>query len=108
MACGRPIGMKMTANAVLMCVGRAALVRCSVPWPAGPARTDDVKLVRYADDFMALAKEMKPETVGFIEPRLQSKFQLEINRDKTRVVDLRQQRASGDFQGYTYTSGPKR
>lgn len=70
--------------------------------PAGPARTDDVKLVRYADDFVALAKEMKPETVGFIESRLEGKFQLEINRDKTRVVDLRQQGASLDFLGYTF------
>ena len=70
--------------------------------PAGPARTGDVKLVRYADDFVALAKQMKPETVGFIESRLEGKFQLEINRDKTRVVDLRQEGASLDFLGYTF------
>jgi RNA-directed DNA polymerase len=68
----------------------------------GPARTADVKLVRYADDFVALAKQMGSETIGFIESRLEGKFQLEINREKTRVVDLREEGASLDFLGYTF------
>jgi hypothetical protein len=40
--------------------------------------------VRYADHFVALAKQMGSETIEFIESRLESKFQLEINREKTR------------------------
>jgi RNA-directed DNA polymerase len=70
--------------------------------PQGPARRADVKLVRYADDFVALAKQMGSETIEFIESRLEGKFQLEINRDKTRVVDLREEGASLDFLGYTF------
>ena len=70
--------------------------------PEGPARRADVKLVRYADDFVALAKQLGPETIEFIESRLEGKFQLEINRDKTRVVDLREQGASLNFLGYTF------
>jgi RNA-directed DNA polymerase len=70
--------------------------------PGGPARKADVKLVRYADDFVALAKQMGSETIEFIESRLERKFQLEINREKTRVVDLREQEASLDFLGYTF------
>ena len=70
--------------------------------PQGPARTADVKLVRYADDFVALAKQMGSETIEFIESRLEGKFQLEINRDKTRVVNLREEGASLDFLGYTF------
>jgi RNA-directed DNA polymerase len=70
--------------------------------PQGPAQRADVKLVRYADDFVALAKQMGSETVEFIESRLEGKFQLEINRDKTRVVDLREEGASLDFLGYTF------
>jgi RNA-directed DNA polymerase len=70
--------------------------------PNGPARTADVKLVRYADDFVALAKQMRSETIAFIESRLEGKFQLEINREKTRVVDLREKGASLDFLGYTF------
>jgi RNA-directed DNA polymerase len=70
--------------------------------PQGPGRRADVKLVRYADDFVALAKQMGSETIEFIESRLESKFQLEINREKTRVVDLREAGASLNFLGYTF------
>jgi RNA-directed DNA polymerase len=70
--------------------------------PQGPARTADAKLVRYADDFVALAKQMGTETIEFIESRLEGKFQLEINRDKTQVVDLREKGASLNFLGYTF------
>jgi RNA-directed DNA polymerase len=70
--------------------------------PQGPARWADAKLVRYADDFVVLAKRMGSETVAYIESRLEGKFQLEINREKTRVVDLREKGASLDFLGYTF------
>ncbi len=70
--------------------------------PNGPARKADVKLIRYADDFVALAKQMGSETIEFIESRLEGKFQLEINREKTRVVDLREEGAGLDFLGYTF------
>src|ERR1039458_8801155 len=36
------------------------------------------------------------------ESRLEGKFQWEINREKTRVVDLREEGASLDFLGYTF------
>ena len=70
--------------------------------PQGPGRKADVKLVRYADDFVAMAKQIGSETVKFIESRLEGKFQLEINREKTRVVDLREEGASLDFLGFTF------
>jgi len=70
--------------------------------PQGPGRKADVKLVRYADDFVAMAKQMGSETIEFIESRLEGKFQLEINRDKTRVVDLWEEGASLDFLGFTF------
>jgi RNA-directed DNA polymerase len=70
--------------------------------PQGPARRADAKLVRYADDFVVMAKQMGPETIEFIESRLEGKFQLEINREKTRVVDLREEGASLNFLGYTF------
>src|SRR5437016_3742781 len=37
--------------------------------PQGPGGRADVKLVRYADDFVALAKQMGSETIEFIESR---------------------------------------
>jgi RNA-directed DNA polymerase len=70
--------------------------------PRGPAQWADAKLVRYADDFVVLAKQMGAETIAFIESRLEGKFQLEINREKTRVVNLREAGASLNFLGYTF------
>jgi RNA-directed DNA polymerase len=70
--------------------------------PQGPARWSGAKLVRYADDFVVLAKQIGSETIEFIESRLEGKFQLEINREKTRVVDLREEGASLNFLGYTF------
>jgi RNA-directed DNA polymerase len=70
--------------------------------PQGPARWAEAKLVRYADDFVVLAKQMGAETIEYIESRLEGKFQLEINREKTRVVDLREEGASLNFLGYTF------
>jgi RNA-directed DNA polymerase len=51
---------------------------------------------------VALAKQMGSETVEFIESRLEGKFQLEINREKTRVVDLREEGASLNFLLFTF------
>ena len=45
---------------------------------------------------------MGSEIVEFIGSRLEGKFQLEINREKTRVVNLNEEGASLDFLGYTF------
>ena len=70
--------------------------------PQGPRRRAGAHLVRYADDFVVLAKQMTAETIEFIESRLEGKFQLEINREKTQVVNLREEGASLNFLGYTF------
>jgi len=68
----------------------------------GPARWAEAKLVRYADDFVVLARQIEPRLIGYIEEKIESRLGLEINRDKTRVVDLRGKGASLDFLGYTF------
>lgn len=68
----------------------------------GPARWASAKLVRYADDFVVLARYQSPKLIEFIETKLEGWMGLEINRDKTRVIDLRQKGASLDFLGYTF------
>ena len=55
-----------------------------------------------ATHLVALATQMGTQTIEFIESRLEGKFQLEINREKTRVVDLRDEGASLNFLGYTF------
>jgi len=68
----------------------------------GPARWANAKLVRYADDFVVLARYQTPRLIGWIEAKIENWLQLEINRDKTRVVNLREDKASLDFLGYTF------
>jgi RNA-directed DNA polymerase len=68
----------------------------------GPAHWAKAKLVRYADDFVVLARQVSPKLRGFIEEKLESWMGLEINREKTRVIDLKQKAASLDFLGFTF------
>ena len=80
----------------------------------GPATWAQAKLVRYADDFVVLARFQSPRLIGWIEAKIEGWLGLEINRDKTRVVDLREKKASLDFLGYTFRwdrslyGGPRR
>jgi RNA-directed DNA polymerase len=68
----------------------------------GPARWAGAKLVRYADDFVVLARYQGQRLREWIEWRLESWLGLEINRDKTRVVHLKEEGASLDFLGFTF------
>ena len=70
--------------------------------PQGPARWADAKLVRYADDMVILARKWTVELTDWVESRLEGKFGLEINRDKTRVVEVTRKGGSLDFLGYTF------
>jgi len=70
--------------------------------PQGPARWADATLARYADDMVVLAREWTPELTGWIEGKLEGKFGLEINREKTRVVEVKLEGESLDFPGYTF------
>ena len=68
----------------------------------GPAQWAKAKLVRYADDFVVLARYISPRLRGWIEAKLEGWLGLQINREKTRVLDLRQPGQSLDFLGYTF------
>ena len=54
--------------------------------PQGPARWADAKLVRFADDMVIQARKWTVELTDWVESKLEGKFELEINREKTRVV----------------------
>lgn len=68
----------------------------------GPANWARARLVRYADDFVVLAKYQGPRLTGFIEAKLEGWLGLKVNRKKTRVVKLNEAGASLDFLGYTF------
>jgi RNA-directed DNA polymerase len=68
----------------------------------GPAQWAKAKLVRYADDFVVLARYQSQQLRGFIEGKLEGWMGLVVNREKTRVVNLKEPRTSLDFLGYTF------
>ena len=68
----------------------------------GPVQWAKAKLVRYADDFVVLARYISPQLRGWIESKLEGWLGLQIHREKTRVLDLRQPGQSLDFLGYTF------
>jgi RNA-directed DNA polymerase len=70
--------------------------------PEGPARWANAKLIRYADDFVVLARYQGEKLSGWIELKLEDWMGLEINRDKTRVINLKQEGEKLDFLGYTF------
>ena len=68
----------------------------------GPAHWAKAKLVRYADDFVVLARYQSQRLRSFIEGKLEGWMGLVVNRDKTRVVNLKEPKTSLDFLGYTF------
>ena len=67
----------------------------------GPRHWANARLVRYADDFVVLARYQGPKLVNFVESYLEDRMGLEINRDKTAVRHLTKG-DSLDFLGYTF------
>ncbi len=89
-----------------------ALADGCAAWLHGGSRMSGDVQVRFCESLgvrlpgpthlVALAREWRPELGEYIESKLEGRFQLEINRDKTLVADLREKGASLDFPGYTY------
>jgi len=67
----------------------------------GPGTWANSKLVRYADDFVVLARYQSRQLVNWIEELLEGRFRLTINREKTRIVKMRQPGESLTFLGFT-------
>jgi len=68
----------------------------------GPAQFANARLVRYADDFVVLARWMGPRIVTWLERTLEQDLRLTVNRTKTRVVRLHAAGTSLDFLGFTF------
>jgi RNA-directed DNA polymerase len=67
-----------------------------------PAKWANAKLVRYADDFVVLARYQTARLRNDIEGFIEGRMGLTINREKTRVVNLRKEGAKLDFLGFTF------
>ncbi|HEX2520607.1 MAG TPA: reverse transcriptase domain-containing protein, partial [Terriglobia bacterium] len=66
----------------------------------GPGRWANAKRVRYADDFVVLARSQSQPLINWIEGLLEGRFRLTVNREKTRIVKLSQPGESLNFLGF--------
>ncbi len=71
----------------------------------GPQAWANARLVRYADDFVVLARYQGERLVRFIEETLENRLGLVLNREKTKIVDLKKGE-SLDFLGFTLRVDP--
>lgn len=69
---------------------------------SGPSQWAWATLVRYADDFVILAKYQSQRLQTFVEDKIEGWLGLELNREKTKVVDLGRG-DSFDFLGHTFS-----
>ena len=58
-------------------------------------------MVRYADDFVILTRELSEPLKAFVEEKLEGWMGLRINREKTRSFDLKEEGQRLDFLGYS-------
>jgi RNA-directed DNA polymerase len=69
----------------------------------GPGTWAKARLVRYADDFVIMARYVGPQITAWVDRTVEGWLGLTINREKTRVVRVDRQSGEGlDFVGYTF------
>lgn len=66
----------------------------------GPGERANDKLIRYADDFVVLMRYRSAQTEEFIKDKLEDWMGLVLNKEKTKVVNLKEKGNSIDFLGF--------
>jgi len=69
--------------------------------PSSPLKFANARLVRYADDFVVMARYMSPRIIGWIEYTVEERLKLSMNPEKTGVVKMKRMGSSFDFLGLT-------
>jgi len=72
----------------------------------GPAQFAGAQLVRFADDFVILARYQGRRITDWVQRTVEDWMGLEINRDKTQIIELDRAGASLDFLGYRFCFEP--
>jgi RNA-directed DNA polymerase len=70
--------------------------------PDGPAQFARARLVRYADDFVVLAKYRGPRLTAWLDGTLEATLGLRLNREKTRTICGSGTGVTLDFLGFTF------
>jgi RNA-directed DNA polymerase len=66
-----------------------------------PLHFANARLIRYADDFVVMARYMGTRITNWIEDTVEGQLKVGLNREKTKVVKLKQQGETLDFLGFT-------
>ena len=61
-----------------------------------------MSIVRYADDFVILAREWVGGFIQRIEDTLENRFGLSVNREKTKLLDMKTDKSALMFLGYEF------
>ncbi len=61
----------------------------------------EIEIVRYADDFVIMAKQLPDAFMTFVEETLEKRMGLKVNREKTGRITLRDAGRTLCFLGYT-------
>jgi RNA-directed DNA polymerase len=61
----------------------------------------NARLIRYADDFVVMARYISPRIISWLEAKLEGQLKLSINRDKTKVINVKQPGSTLDFLGFS-------
>ena len=67
-----------------------------------PLRFAGARLIRYADDFIVMAKYMGKRVSDWIEQKIEGQLKLSINREKTKIVKLKTEGERLNFLGYSF------
>jgi len=86
----------LLANAFLHWFDRSFFAR------SGPATWAKARLVRYADDFVVMARYISERLVEHIEEKIEGRLGLKLNREKTQILQLRDEGSVLDFLGYRF------
>lgn len=68
----------------------------------GPYKFANARMVRFADDFVIMARSIDDRIIRWVEEKIETWMGLELNRDKTKVIDVRSSGAILSFLGYSF------
>jgi RNA-directed DNA polymerase len=62
----------------------------------------NARLIRFADDFVIMAKFVDSRIIKWVEAKIEEWMGLAINREKTKVIMAKQSGTTLDFLGYSF------
>ncbi len=70
--------------------------------PNGPGTWAKARLVRYADDFLIMARFIDERIIRWVEHTIEGRLGLTINREKTKVLNVEDKGTILEFLGFSF------